>query len=311
MQLTVPFELEYSNDITSVDEVIRSLQAQSEFISAGLAILNEAYSDLALDNTVISIQRIETHSKKFEFVLLMLASYQTDVQDFIVGQYEGVLDMNIPEFWEPAVSIATLAGIYFVARFAYDKVTDPTESPQGQPLINNSFNTTVNLLGEHLGKSESDIHTIIADALPKTKRLALARQAANLFRPARNQGDASIRVGKDRRIEQKEIKEFPTDTELKKLGEPSSITEVEAEVEIRATDRDKGGSGWAGVILNNPKYPKRLPMDLYPNIDPSDLAEHSTVLADIVVDVDVSSDGSMKPKKIHMIEFRGVVDDNA
>ncbi len=44
-------------------------------------------------------------------------------------------------------------------------------------------------------------------------------------------------------------------------------------------------------------------MDLYPTVDPEELAKHQNVRANLAIECDKRHDGTLKPKRIHLLSF--------
>ena len=115
--------------------------------------------------------------------------------------------------------------------------------------------------------------------------------------------NAKIELENAPSIGPKALAEFPSDADLKGVDD-SRIIDVEgALIDIRGTDRDKNNSGWGAVILNDERFPKRLPMDLYPTINPEGLAKYQQVTANLAVECERRPDDSLKPKRIHLLSF--------
>lgn len=308
MANSVPYTFKYSSDKLTLDDVIASMQAQRDIIKTSLEVIEKTQPSIALDSSQIYIETIKTDSKFFEYMILLFGAYQEDVQDVVVNNVESLIGMDIPEFWEPAVTLTTLAVIYFIARYAFDKVHKGSDNSEGQPLINDSFNTTINMIGDVSNVAPDVVEKALHDAIPLTKRKALIKKVADVLRPARSDKGSLIEIGKMNRIPAPEIHEFPSDSEIAGIQETNNIPEIDAKIDIRATDKDRQKTGWGAQILENAKYPKRLPMDLYPNVDAEALAMHDVVVADIVVDVDVDFEGNIRPKKIHLLSYRPLIE---
>ncbi|MDO8422319.1 MAG: hypothetical protein Q7S99_09165 [Parvibaculum sp.] len=102
------------------------------------------------------------------------------------------------------------------------------------------------------------------------------------------------------------VEEFPTEAALSELDDKNDTEPfLGVEVEIRATDRDKRGKGWAGIIHEDGF--KRLPMDLYPTIDPEIVASAKIVRADVLVEYTPTKDGTQKPVRFHLLVVHEVL----
>ena len=245
--------------------------------------------------------------KKFEYMIQVYEEYQDEIKEFVIDKIEGHTGVDVPAELEGFVVLTSLAVLYFVSRYAYDKVSGGKKD--GQPSINNSYNNTITVLGDMTGVSIGEVDKAIQAAIPKPRRKFLTQKVADIFRPARADAGSTIAVGGDKIVGSKEIYEFPTDAEIMGIVDSHTINEDNLLIEIRATDKDRNKSGWGAQIVGNAKYPKRLPMDLYPDLNAADLASKNQVFGDMVIDVSVDFEGNIKPKKIHLLRYRDVSKD--
>ncbi len=126
---------------------------------------------------------------------------------------------------------------------------------------------------------------------------------ADFLRPSKKNKTAKIELKNAPDIEAGALAEFPSDADLKSVDD-STIIDIEgATLDIRGTDRDKINTGWGAIVMGDEPFPKRLPMDLYPKVNPEDLAKYQRVLANLAIECERKPDRTLKPKRIHLLSF--------
>ena len=139
--------------------------------------------------------------------------------------------------------------------------------------------------------------------MPPTKRAKLIPKVADFFRPAKKDHSAKIELNNAPDIDSDALAEFPSDAELKSVDDSTIIDLEGATIDIRGTDRDKINTGWGAVVVGDERFPKRLPMDLYPTVNPEHLAQYQNVKANLAIECERGADNSLKPKRIHLLSF--------
>ena len=153
-------------------------------------------------------------------------------------------------------------------------------------------------LSVKLGISEKEIRDFLEERYGKpnaVKRLASA--AGKFFRPSKRQNNAPIKVG-DRRIGSDVIAEIPSDVQIEAMEKLQTSQIIEnVEIELHAKDKDKGTSGWAGVVpsISN----KRLKMLLNAPVVPEDLWGKEVIVGDIMLVKEQKGD-AFEPTEFHL-----------
>ena len=134
----------------------------------------------------------------------------------------------------------------------------------------------------------------------------MTRAAIDLFRPAkRNRSGRILAPGTDG-ISSKTVADFPSEAALSDLDEASDAEPFQnVEVEVRATDRDKRGTGWAGIIREEGF--KRLPMKLYPTVDAGAVADAQLIRGDVLVEYKSVAGVEAKPVRFHLLAIHEVI----
>ena len=123
------------------------------------------------------------------------------------------------------------------------------------------------------------------------------------MRPSKKDISAKIELRNAPDIEAETLAEFPNDADLNGVDDSTVIDLEGAVIDIRGTDRDKINSGWGAVIISDERFPKRLPMDLYPTVDPERLAKFQKVEANLSIECERRPDNTLRPRRIHLLSF--------
>lgn len=248
----------------------------------------------------------------WDLLVEVYGKYQTQIEEKVVGSLEEMFGVDIPEQYEGVVTLAALAVTYVVARYAYDRVArSKGEKSSAAPTITGDNNIVIQQISSVVGQDPQFIEKALERSLPPSKRKKLIPKVADFLRPAKKDKSAKVELENAPDIEADALAEFPSDADLKNVDD-STIIDVEgAKIDIRGTDRDKINTGWGAVIIGDERFPKRLPMDLYPTVNPEDLAQHQEVIANLAVECERRPDNSLKPKRIHLLSFEEPEDGDA
>ncbi|WP_143033510.1 hypothetical protein [Roseicitreum antarcticum] len=294
----------YTATTFNIDEVIASLSAQKTLIEEGVNFLAELDPDFDLDRVTVRVESIKTGTLGWDLLIEVYGKYQSNIEDRVTGSLEEMFGIDIPAEYEGIVTLATLAVTYVVARYAYDRVSRSRgETSSTAPIITGDNNVVIQQISSIVGQDPLFIEKALERSLPPSKRRALIPKVADFLRPSKKDKTAKIELQNSPDIEAAALAEFPSDADLKAVDD-STIIDVEgATLDIRGTDRDKINTGWYAIVMNDERFPKRLPMDLYPTVDPEDLAKYQRVLANLAIECERQPDRTLKPKRIHLLSF--------
>lgn len=298
-------QITYEGDDFTIQEVIQSLRAQEQLLRLGAEALANASRGGRVVKTNIIIKDISTDTLLFDMLVELYGAYQ---KTFEVGISEGVEQMfgqEIPEEYRPLVTLFSLLVLYWLARFAYEKLRG-TGKREGPPIhIEGENNVVVQMVSSQLGIPTGELEQAVGHAVPPKRRLNLLHSLADLIRPARKR-NASIKVEgvEPVQISNAAITEMPTDAEVREIVKTTEMLErPNVRLEIRATDLDSRKRGWGGVILGEPDIKEeRLPMDIYPTVATNGL--QGEIRADVYVEAMRVDDGTFVPIKLHLIAVR-------
>lgn len=294
----------YTADAYTIDEVISSLAAQKVLLEEGLNFLAELDRDFTLDKVTVRVDSLETGSLIWDLLVVVHGEYQTQIEEKVVGSLEEMFGVDIPPQYEGIVTLAALAVTYVVARYAYDRVArSKGDSSSAAPTINGDNNIVIQQISSVVGQDPQFIEKALERSLPPSKRKKLIPKVADFLRPAKKEKSAKIEMQNAPDIKAKALAEFPSDADLKSVDDSTVIDVEGVTIDIRGTDRDKINTGWGAVVIGDESFPKRLPMDLYPTVNPEVLALHQQVKANLAIECERRPDNSLKPKRIHLLSF--------
>lgn len=294
----------YTSNAFTIDEVVASLSAQKVLLEEGVNFLAEIDPDFTLDKVMVRVVTIETGSLIWDLLVEVYGEYQTDIEEKIVGGLEEMFGVDVPTEYEAVVTLAALAVTYVVARYAYDRVArSKGDRSSAAPTINGDNNVVIQQISSVVGQDPQFIEKALERSLPPAKRKTLIPKVADFLRPAKKDSNAKIELKSAPDIQPAALAEFPSDADLKNVDDSAVIDVEGASIDIRGTDRDKINSGWGAIILGDDRFKKRLPMDLYPTVNPEELARYQNVTANLAVECERTADNKLKPKRIHLLSF--------
>ncbi|MGV6875950.1 hypothetical protein ACUSIJ_25100 [Pseudochelatococcus sp. B33] len=296
----------YTAKSISLGDVINVLSAHQKLLHEGALIVSRSKPGLNLTIESIKVETIYTGSLHVDLLLELYKEYQTDIEDIIVGSVEGVAKMSVPDEYKALVTIGTLIVVYFVARRAYEAVFKKREpaSVAPQPVhIEGEYNRVVNLVAHTLNVTPEVVEGAVSKEITEKKQRQLLGRVSDFLRPAKREPGSEIQIDGVGVIGSEVVAEYPTDADLASLEDMTTLDMHDAEVEIRATDRDNSKSGWKAKILNDKNFSSRLPMVLSPDIDIDRLADLKTIKGDLKIEFSHEKNGVFKPKRIHLLRF--------
>ena len=149
------------------------------------------------------------------------------------------------------------------------------------------------------GRPETLIKIDLQDQFQKASKIGeLGKAAIKFFRPSRSQKNEPIVVG-TRLINSQIVGEVPNQIDVEALEEADRFKNIPGvRVEIHAKDRDKGNTGWAGVVPTVSH--RRTKLVLGAGVAPEVLWDSETVWADVVVFYKADKEGNEMPSQIHI-----------
>lgn len=302
MELVFPHRVAYRNGTASIDEAIENLKAQKRLLEEGVRFLDIAVPNMTVESVRIRVVSVASGSLVSDLVVILVTTYQAELEDKIVGGIEAMFGVDVPQEYEALVTLSTLAVTYFVARYAYDAVRAKKQDRPASTHIEGDYNTIVNVIADKINVPASSVESALHEAVPQGRRRSLIKSVTKFLKPREDGVISPVEVGGVGEISPETIAEYPSDSDLAEIDESRNVDIPGALLNIRAVDRDKNNTGWAAVIVGDKRFKKRLQMDLYPTVDASALAKLERVKADITVEGDRKPDGSFVGKRIHLLK---------
>jgi len=295
---------QYTTGAFTVDEIIASLAAQKVLVEEGINFLTELDPDFTLDKVTIRVDSLVTGSLFWDLLVEVYGAYQTEIEEKVVGSLEEMFGVNVPPEYEGIVTLAALAVTYMVARYAYDRVArSKGEKSSSAPTIPGDNNIVIQQISSVVGQDPQFIEKALERTLPPTKRAKLIPKVADFFRPAKKDHSAKIELNNAPDIDSDALAEFPSDAELKTVDDSTIIDLEGLQLTLGEQIGTKINTGWGAVVVGDERFPKRLPMDLYPTVNPEHLAQYQNVKANLAIECERGADNSLKPKRIHLLSF--------
>lgn len=305
MELAFPHRVDYRDGTASIDEIIENLKAQKRLLEEGVKVLELSLPDLNIEAMHIRVVQVASGSLITEFLILLYGAYQEDIQANVIGGIEAMFGTDIPPEYEALVTLVTLAVVYFIARYAYDAVRHKKQDRPASTHIEGDYNTVINIISDKINVPASVVESAVHDAVPASRRRSLIKSVTKFLRPREDGRTSPVEVKGVGEIATETLEEYPSDSELAEIDDSKNIDVPNAVLDIRAVDRDKNNTGWAAVIIGDKRFKKRLPMDLYPTINAETLAKKERVTGDLIIEGERKSDGSFRPKRIHLLSVKG------
>jgi len=311
LEWVFPHRVRYEAEVRTIDQVIENLLAQKQLIEHGAAFVAALIAGYELESVEVRVVNVSEGSWLVELLAQLYGTYQTEIESTTVGGVEQMLGVDVPPEWEPLVTLGSLAVVYLVARFAYDSIRGKKQDRPASTHIEGDYNTVVNVVASKLNLRSEEVEATLRESVPPTKRRKLLGSVTDFLNPARRQRDTKISVEGFGDISPETVAEYPSDADLNEIDATNNVDVPGARLEIRATDRDRSKVGWGAVIKGDQRFPRRLPMDLYPTVDADALANYHEVVGDVVVEGEMLASGDFRPKRIHLLNFQGNVNDDA
>lgn len=177
--------------------------------------LSELDPDFDLDNVVVRVESIKVGTLGWDLLIEIYGTYQTQIEEKVVGSIEEMFGIDIPPQYEGIVTLATLAVTYIVARYAYDRVArSKGENSSAAPVINGDNNVIIQQISSVVGQDPQFIERALERSLPPSKRKALIPKVADFLRPPKKDPKAKIEILNAPDIGHQALAEFPNDADF-------------------------------------------------------------------------------------------------
>lgn len=293
----------YSANRFTIDDVIGSLAGQREILRVAAMALPQLDDAVTVQDIQFVVERIEAGSLVWDILVEVQARYQRQIDDVVIEGIEDMFGADIPAEYEALVSLLSVAVVYMVARYAYERVVRGSGASQPSVHISGENNVVIQNVARVVNQSPESVAAALDRAVPPARRRQLVSRVADFLRPARQEPGSVIEVAGAPTIPAEAIREFPGDAALEAVDDSSNLDVEDAILEIRAMDRDRSKTGWSARIWRDDRFPRRLPMDLYPTVNAEALAMRHFVRANLIIEGERTPGGGFRPKRIHLISY--------
>lgn len=293
----------YTANRFTIDDVIGTLGAQREILRVAALALTQLDESITVQDIQFVVERIEAGSLAWDILVEVEALYQRQISEVVVEGIEEMFGVDVPAEYEALISLLSVAVVYMVARYAYERVARSSGTSQPAIHISGENNVVVQTVAQVVNQTPEAVAAALDRAVTPTRRRQLVSRVADFLRPARQEAGSIIEIAGAPTIPAEAIREFPGDAALEAVDDSSMLDVEGAIIEIRAMDRDRSKTGWSARIWRDDRFPKRLPMDLYPTVNAEALASHHFVNANLIVEGERTPDGNFRPRRIHLISY--------
>lgn len=302
MNITFPYKVDYEQTTSlTLVEIAEAFVANEKLIVKAAALIEEVFDGLNISKAEIQLRSLNYGSLKQEFLVAIVLAFQQDIQESVSVFIENLLGVDVPQEYEWALSLFVLLIVLYGARYIYQKV-NPSKEPSA---IQGDYNTVVNLTARTVKVTPEQLEKAVQKVMPPKAQVGLTGPIAKFFRPAKKGGASPITLPGTPGVSTEAVREFPAEADIERIEDSFIENYPDTLVEIRAVDRDKNVRGWAARLPEVAEVAGRLPMRLYPTIEPELVATHERIRADVAVEFRSQGDGEPAPKLIHLIAVRG------
>lgn len=300
MEAILPHEIIYDTPRSvPVADIVESLLGTLQLSREIGPLLEQLIPGLEVKGITVSVREISQKSPLREaFAFGLVALFQDKLGEDMPKIIHDLFGVDVPHEYHNLVSLVFIVLIFFSGQFVFDKVGKLTERRR----LRREFNGLVTEISKMLDKSEEAIKKLIRDRYGSVRIRPLISASARVLLPSKNQGNAPMSIN-GRALPKGLISEFPSRAQIVE-DEPRPLSEPLENVEIRlhAQDVDRNKQGWAAVVPTLSS--KRIPMHLYPPIEPTDIYRKAVVHGDLLVESRLNEKGEMEPVRIHLIRLR-------
>lgn len=299
MERTFEHSVTYTNTgRVPVADVAASLVANERLMREALEVIQDLFPGLEITDIEVSFRRASSESPLQEAIVAVTnIIYQGDIDTRIPKAITDLTGIVIPKSYDSMVTLITIGlttyGIHWLLSKAGKKDQPSDLTVQG------NFNQIVVVGRDLIGVDEDSLRGAIQRRYEKSRGPILARRVLEMIRPAQRENGAAI-TGGGVKIAPETVAAAP----LGPVADDMDNNETQESytdqiIVIHATDLDSHKTGWAGHLPGI--WEKRVPMRLFPAIDPHLLFGKAEVTGDVIVVSKKNQDGDYIPYVFHVI----------
>jgi hypothetical protein len=306
-EVSFPHDVNYDySGSTDLDAVIRSLQAQKEFIKHVAPLFEGLVDGLAVTSISISLERIESGSLKELFVIAAYTQYSAEFNEEGTDLVNALTGVKIPDKYETIFTLAFLLVVLWVATRTLDMFKKKKSDQTAPSSITNSYNTTLNLFAGRLDVEPDDVEGVLSSHLGDTPTADQKKSLSRFVAPFRGKPRRGLRAANGEvELSQDAIDELPSFVDLEHPEPVPHETHHDVTLNILAIDRQKRTSGWACSFASGEYETPRVRLDLLPYIEIGALDVAKVVKCDVAVEL---KDDKVTPKVVHLVKVHEVIE---
>lgn len=289
-----------TDDPVPIRDIIASLQGADAAIREAGRLLPLLVDGIKVDKVEIKVREVAQESPLREiFVVALFLAFQQDLEEEVPQLITDMSGVIIPDRFDTVVTVLAMIVVFYGAGALKDLVFGKGEDGAAKAQLDG----LINELAPQVGKSEKQIRDVLEERYSeRTLWKRLANTTSRFFAPSKQQNSAPIEIN-GRQITRQTVQDVPAEFLVEDAAEdrPSRLF-ANAQIELRAEDKDHTGRGWAAVV---PKVSdQRLRMKLMEDVSAGDLWGRNTVVGDITVVYDRLG-SEIVPKEIHLHNVKG------
>lgn len=300
-KIELPLSILYETEIpTPIQDVIVSLQAVDAITQDAVSLLPSLIDGLQIDQCSLNVRTLEEGSLKEALFLALLVTYQPELSKEVPPMLESLFDVTVSDKYDTIVTVAFLTVLFYGTGLAIDVA----KKAFSDSLPRAKFEELVEILALETGKPSSEIRQIVeARFLKPAAAKRVVREAKRFFIPSQKDQNAPVVFDRDR-VGSDVVQEVPYPAETDKSQDFDRYQSYNAILlELHAQDRDKSATGWAAVAKEVSE--KRLKVRVVDPVQPADLWQKDSVIADVVVVSKLTSEG-YTPSEIQITNLIGL-----
>jgi hypothetical protein len=282
------------------EDVANAIIATSFLIRQSIELISHTDPGLDLKIQDFRLERISQQSPLQEwFFVALFTAFQDGLRDEAPAIIEELIGRDIPAEYDTIVTVMVLLlvymGVVLSLRYARRRIDDAP--------YRKKYNAMLSEIANQCGQTPERVQDAIERRLSAKKQPGLIRQALRFIRPAKHESGTEVRTPGGIIITNQEIRRVPMNEEVEgqKIEEKSEMIRG-AKIILRAQDRDRAKSGWAGIVPEVSS--RRLKMQVYPPAKAEDLYLLEEFTADIIVIKRPSLGGNYEPYLFHVVSVQ-------
>lgn len=285
----------------SLSDIAATLTAHEHLIPVVAGIISKSIDGVSVHKITIELEDIKRSSLSESFFVAIFLVFQEDLEKEVPDAIQALTGHTLDPRFDTLVTVLFMVALYYGTMRLLGK--GGKHHKKLPSSLEGDYRNYITIAANTLNVTPQVIERAVEEAVTKQKQPSVMRAAIDLFRPAKRGGNGRIVPMGLPEIPAAHVADFPNEVALAELDDDNVPIPIDRGlIKLRALDRDKSDRGWAGSLTSEILKTKRLPLKLYPTIDREYLASLKEVSAEAIVECKMMDDGSLKPKRIHLLK---------